>query len=119
MSITTEAPPAVRTRPRPQIVAHDVRAQPRGWRSWVTTTDHKRIGILYLFTTFGFFILGGVEALLVRLQLAVPDNNFLAPEKYNQLFSLHGTTMIFLFVIPIMAGFANYVVPLRRRSRCC
>ena len=83
----------------------------------MTTVDHKRIGILYLFTTFLFFILGGVEALLMRIQLGVPDNTFLDPEKYNALFTLHGTTMVFLFVIPIMAGFANYMVPLMIGAR--
>src|SRR3954447_14851456 len=117
MSITTEQPLAVRTRPRPQVAARGVDAQRSGWTSWGTTVDHKKIGILYLYTTFLFFILGGVEALMLRLQLGVPDNNFLSPEKYNQLFTMHGTTMVFLFVIPIMAGFANYVVPLMIGAR--
>src|SRR4051812_30300969 len=117
MSIVTEKPAAVRTRPRPQVLARDVRPTPKGWTSWVTTTDHKRIGILYLYTTFLFFILGGVEALLIRIQLGAPDNDFLTPEKYNQLFTMHGTTMVFLFVIPVMAGFANYVVPLMIGAR--
>jgi cytochrome c oxidase subunit I len=117
MSITTEKPLAVRTRPRAQVAARELRREPKGWTSWITTTDHKRIGILYLYTTFLFFILGGIEALLLRLQLGVPDNDFLSPEKYNQLFTMHGTTMVFLFVIPIMAGFANYVVPLMIGAR--
>src|ERR1051325_5543469 len=96
----------------PEIIAHDVRPEPTGWVSWVTTTDHKRIGILYLVTTFAFFLMGGVEALLMRVQLGAPDNTFLTPGTYNALFTLHGTTMIFLFVVPIMAGFANYFLPL-------
>lgn len=102
---------------RPQIAAHNVSPESKGWTSWITTTDHKRIGILYIVTTFIFFGLGGVEALLLRVQLGVPDNTFLAPEKYNQLFTMHGTTMIFLFLIPIMAGFANYLIPLMIGAR--
>src|ERR1700712_6034212 len=94
------APPAV-----PQVVAHDVEREGTGWTSWVTTTDHKKIGIMYLVLTFVFFILGGVEALMMRLQLAQADHNLLTPQTYNQLFTMHGTTMIFLFVVPIMAGF--------------
>ena len=85
--------------------------------AWLTTTDHKKIGTLYIYTTFVFFILGGVEALLMRIQLGDPENTFLAPEKYNQLFTLHGTTMIFLFVLPILAGFANYLMPLMIGAR--
>ncbi|MEA2143837.1 MAG: cytochrome c oxidase subunit, partial [Solirubrobacteraceae bacterium] len=83
----------------PEITAHEVKPDPKGWVSWVTTTDHKRIGILYLVTTFVFFLMGGVEALLMRVQLGAPDNTFLEPATYNALFTLHGTTMIFLFVV--------------------
>jgi cytochrome c oxidase subunit I len=120
MAITTEPPTtteAPEPRPRPQIATRTVAPDARGWTSWVTTVDHKRIGILYLFTTFLFFILGGVEALLMRIQLGVPNNTFLDPEKYNALFTMHGTTMVFLFVIPIMAGFANFMVPLMIGAR--
>src|SRR5205823_3184292 len=108
----TTALPAV-----PQLVAHDVRPEPRGWTSWITTTDHKRIGILYLVTTFAFFLIGGVEALMMRLQLGAPDNTLLEPQTFNQLFTMHGTTMIFLFVVPIWAGFGNYFVPLMIGAR--
>jgi cytochrome c oxidase subunit 1 len=101
----------------PEIIAHRVEPEPTGWVSWVTTTDHKRIGILYLVTTFVFFLIGGVEALLMRIQLGAPDNTFLTPSTYNALFTLHGTTMIFLFVVPIMAGFANYFLPLMIGAR--
>ncbi|HLI32898.1 MAG TPA: cytochrome c oxidase subunit I [Solirubrobacteraceae bacterium] len=101
----------------PQVVAHEVRAEPRGWTSWLTTTDHKRIGIMYMVTTFAFFILGGVEALMIRLQLGLPENTLVTPQTYNQLFTLHGTTMIFLFVVPMMAGFGNYLVPLMVGAR--
>jgi len=107
----------LRTRPRPQITARAVAAEPRGWTSWITTTDHKRIGILYLWTCAVFFILGGVEALLIRIQLGVPENTFLDPEKYNQVMTMHGTTMIFLVVVPIWAGFGNYVIPLMIGAR--
>src|SRR4051794_19481170 len=110
-----ETPPSLR--PVPQVVAHDVRPPERGWTSWFTTTDHKRIGVLYMVTTFVFFILGGVEALMMRLQLGTPENTLLTPTTYNQLFTMHGTTMIFLFVVPMMAGFGNYFVPLMIGAR--
>jgi cytochrome c oxidase subunit I len=103
--------------PIPQIVAHDVKVEPKGWASWITTTDHKRIGIMYMVTTFVFFILGGVEALMIRLQLGVPNNTLVSPQVYNQLFTMHGTTMVFLFVVPMMAGLANYFVPLMIGAR--
>jgi len=85
--------------------------------SWASTVDHKRIGVLYLVTTFGFFLIGGVEALVMRLQLAVPQNHLLSPDVYNQLFTMHGTTMIFLVVMPALIGFANYFVPLMIGAR--
>src|SRR3954463_4402039 len=113
----TVAPETTSAKPIPLITAHQVRTQPRGWTSWVTTTDHKRIGIMYLVLTFAFFLLGGVEALLMRVQLSQSDNTFLHPQTYNQLFTMHGTTMIFLFVVPVMAGFANYLVPLMIGAR--
>src|SRR5437870_1416073 len=80
--------------------------------NWVATVDHKEIGILYLATTFAFFLIGGLEALLLRIQLAAPRATVLSPEAYNQLFTMHGTTMIFLVVMPVLIGFANYLVPL-------
>lgn len=85
--------------------------------SWVATVDHKRIGVMYLITTFGFFLIGGVEALVMRLQLALPHNDLLSPDTYNQLFTMHGTTMIFLVVMPALIGFANYFVPLMIGAR--
>jgi len=103
--------------PVPEIVAHEVERPNEGWTSWFTTTDHKKIGIMYMVTTFAFFIIGGVEALMIRLQLSVPDNNLVTPEVYNQLFTLHGTTMIFLFVVPFMAGLGNYFLPLMIGAR--
>jgi len=104
-------------RERPEILMHGLRERPRGWLEWLTTTDHKKIGIMYLFATFIFFILGGVEALLIRAQLAVPDGTLVSPETYNGLVSMHGTTMIFLFIVPVWAGFANYMVPLMIGAR--
>ncbi len=72
---------------------------------------------MYMVTTFVFFILGGVEALMMRLQLGVPNNTLVTPQIYNQLFTMHGTTMVFLFVVPMMAGFGNYFVPLMIGAR--
>jgi cytochrome c oxidase subunit 1 len=103
--------------PVPQVVAHGVEPEPRGWLSWVTTTDHKRIGIMYLVLTFVFFLLGGTEALLMRLQLSQANNTLLDPQTYNQLLTMHGTTMVFLFVVPVMAGFGNYFLPLMIGAR--
>src|SRR6202163_740129 len=103
--------------PLPQVTADRAEPAPRGWASWFTTTDHKRIGIMYMVTTFLFFCLGGVEALMMRLQLGAPDNTLVTPTVYNQLFTMHGTTMIFLFVVPMMAGLANYFVPLMIGAR--
>ena len=101
----------------PEVVMHGLRPAPRGWLSWLTTTDHKRIGIMYLVLTFTFFLIGGVEALIIRLQLAQPDNTLVTPEAYNALVTMHGSTMIFLFFVPVIAGFANYLVPLMIGAR--
>jgi cytochrome c oxidase subunit I len=103
--------------PVPQIVAHKIDRAQRGPMSWLTTTDHKKIGILYMVTSFVFFLIGGVEALMIRLQLGVANNTLISPEVYNQLFTMHGTTMIFLFVVPMLAGFGNYFVPLMIGAR--
>ncbi|HXS45081.1 MAG TPA: cbb3-type cytochrome c oxidase subunit I, partial [Solirubrobacteraceae bacterium] len=83
----------------------------------MTTTDHKKIGIMYLATVMVFFVLGGVEALLMRTQLAIPDNTLLTPERYNEILTMHGTTMVFLVVVPVWAGFANYLLPLMIGAR--
>ncbi len=103
--------------PVPQITTATAQPEPKGWTSWITTTDHKRIGIMYMVTTFVFFLLGGVEALMIRLQLGAPNNTLVTPIVYNQLFTMHGTTMIFLFVVPMMAGIANYFLPLMVGAR--
>jgi cytochrome c oxidase subunit I len=101
----------------PEVVMHGLKDRPRGWLEWLTTTDHKKIGAMYLYATFLFFILGGTEALIMRLQLARPDSTLMQGETYNGLVSLHGTTMIFLFVVPVLAGFGNYMLPLMIGAR--
>jgi cytochrome c oxidase subunit I len=85
--------------------------------SWLTTTDHKRIGILYLVTSGVFFIAGGIIALVMRAQLATPNEHVVTRNSYDELFTMHGTTMIFLVVVPILAGFGNYLVPLMIGAR--
>ena len=88
------------------------------WKmAWLSTVDHKRIGILYMVTGLFFFVIGGIEALLMRLQLAVPNNTLLHPDTYNMLFTMHGTTMIFLVAMPVLFGLANYFVPLQIGAR--
>jgi heme/copper-type cytochrome/quinol oxidase subunit 1 len=79
---------------------------------WLTTVDHKRIGLLYIVTAFLFFLAGGVMALLMRIQLMQANQDFITRDAYNALFTMHGTTMIFLFVVPVLAGFGNYLIPL-------
>ena len=85
--------------------------------SWLTTTDHKRIGILYIATSLVFFIAGGILALLMRAQLATPNEHLVTKNSYDELFTMHGTTMIFLVIVPILAGFGNYLVPLMIGAR--
>lgn len=88
-----------------------------GLWGWLTTIDHKRIGLLYGVSAFCFFLLGGIEALIMRLQLAVPNNTLVTAQQFNQLFTMHGTTMIFLGVMPLSAAFFNYIVPLQIGAR--
>jgi cytochrome c oxidase subunit 1 len=84
---------------------------------WVTTVDHKRLGILYIVYALVFLIIGGVEAAIMRIQLIRPHNNFVTPEVFNQMFTMHGTTMIFFVIMPMLFGFANYLVPLMIGAR--
>ncbi|HEX2424353.1 MAG TPA: cytochrome c oxidase subunit I [Actinomycetota bacterium] len=88
-------------------------AEPVGVVAWLTTTDHKRIGILYLVTTFTFFLLGGIFAGIMRAQLTAPNEQLVGRQTYNELFTMHGTIMIFLFVAPFGFGLANYLLPLQ------
>jgi cytochrome c oxidase subunit I len=83
-----------------------------GWRGWFSTVDHKSIGLRYLVTAFLFLLAGGIEALVMRVQLARPNATLLTPEQYNQLFTMHGVTMIFLYASPVLSGFSNYLWPL-------
>ena len=85
--------------------------------SWITTTDHKRIGILYGVTAFVFLLIGGLEAMLIRWQLMKPDNDFVSAETFNELFTMHGTTMIFLALMPMSAAFFNFIIPLQIGAR--
>ena len=85
--------------------------------SWLTTADHKRIGIMYLLAATFFFGVGGIEALMIRIQLSSPGNTFVTPALYDQLFTMHGTTMIFLAVMPLFIGFINCIVPLQIGAR--
>ncbi len=90
----------------------------REWlHGWVVTVDHKRLGILYILYSLFFLLVAGVEAILIRIQLAVPNNHFLTPQVYNRIFTMHGTTMVFLVGMPILFGFANYLVPLMIGAR--
>ena len=91
--------------------------EPRGLWSWLTTVDHKRIGILYGATALVFFFVGGLEALLMRIQLSKPDNAWMSAEMYNQLFTMHGTTMVFLVGMPMAVALFNYIVPLQIGAR--
>src|SRR3954471_2453754 len=103
MAATASAPTATAT-PVPQITAHEARREPSGWTSWVTTTDHKRIGIMYLGLTFAFFMPRGAAAVMICLQLRQADNTLLTPQTYNELFTLRGSPMVFLFIVPFWAG---------------
>jgi len=85
--------------------------------SWVTTVDHKRLGIMYIVFALLMLVVGGIEATIMRIQLIVPHNHFVSPETFNQMFTMHGTTMIFFVAMPVLFGFANYLVPLMVGAR--
>src|SRR5215216_65494 len=104
-------------RPVEKAAAVKPSKEPTGWSSWLTTVDHKKIGIMYLLVAFFFFIIGGIEALLMRIQLGAPNNTFLSPEAYNQIFTMHATTMIFLGIMPLNVGCGNFVVPIMIGAR--
>src|SRR5262245_8555911 len=84
---------------------------------WVTTVDHKKIGIMYVLMAVVFLVIGGIEAVLLRWQLLRPRNDFLEPDVFNQLFTMHGITMVFFMGIPILVGVGNYLVPLQIGAR--
>ena len=119
-----ERPPPAALEPTPPVVtpatALGVFRRPvaaTGWRSWLFTVDHKRIGIMYGVAAIGFFIVGGIEALAIRAQLAGPDGTILSADVYNQMFTMHATSMIFLFAMPMAAALGNYLVPLQIGAR--
>src|SRR5262245_33896550 len=119
-----EQPPQPLALPAPRTVtpdaAYGVFRRPvttTGWKAWLFTVDHKKIGIMYGVAAMTFFLIGGIEALLIRLQLARPDGKVLSANTYNQMFTMHATTMIFLFVMPMAAALANYLVPLQIGAR--
>ena len=89
----------------------------RGILSWLTTVDHKRLGILYILTSTFFFLTASVEAFVMRLQLARPEQSLVSPDLYNQLFTMHGVTMVFLAIMPLGIGLANYFAPLMIGAR--
>ena len=84
---------------------------------WVSTVDHKKIGLMYIAYALLFLLIGGFEAVLIRIQLAVPNNHFVSPQVFNRLFTMHGTTMVFFMGMPILFGFGNYLVPLMIGAR--
>jgi cytochrome c oxidase subunit I len=78
--------------------------------SWVTTVDHKRLGILYILYAISFLVIGGIEATIMRIQLIVPHNHFVSPQTFNQMFTMHGTTMVFFVAMPVLFGFGNFLI---------
>src|SRR5262245_47979579 len=85
--------------------------------TWLVTVDHKRLGLMYVLYGVLFMVIAGLEATAMRIQLAIPNNHFLSPQVFNQLFTMHGTTMVFLVGMPIIFGVANYLVPLMIGAR--
>src|SRR6266446_722333 len=112
-----ELPMATRTITEGISVARRRRFSETYIGEWLMTTDHKKLGIMYIVTAFFFFLVGGVDALLIRTQLAVPNGKVLTPEVYNQIFTMHAVTMIFLFIMPMLTGLGNYIVPLMIGAR--
>src|SRR5258705_10336639 len=105
----------------PVIAAPDAERAPAGLltriHEWVGTVDHKRLGIMYVVAGLVFFLVAGLEASVIRWQLAVAGNTVVSPQVFNRLFTVHGTTMVFLVGVPIVFGFANYLVPLMIGAR--
>src|SRR5215212_6054033 len=91
--------------------------RPPGFVGWFTSTNHKDLALRWIAAAFIFFLLAGVLALMMRLQLAFPENHFLGPDRYNQFFTVHGTTMMFLFAVPVMEAFSMYLIPLMLGTR--
>lgn len=116
MSAATETTPAAVTDVSPDEL-HQTWSRPPGFLGWFAAVNHKIVGLRYIVTAFAFFLVGGILALLMRTQLARPENSFLAEDTYNQLFTMHGSTMMFLFAVPIVEGIGMYLVPLMIGTR--
>src|ERR1700726_766190 len=99
------------------VVDQDRRPISERLHDWVTTVDHKKLGILYILYALLFLVIGGIEATIMRIQLIVPHNHFVPPEVFNRMFTMHGTTMIFFVVMPFLFGFANYLLSLMIGAR--
>src|ERR1017187_6176181 len=114
---------------RSDLIGHGHSAEPKpfllfrrptartGLIAWLTTVDHKKIGVMYGMFALSFFLLGGIEALVIRTQLIVPNNHLVSAHFYSELFTMHGTTMIFLAVMPLNSAFFNLLVPLQIGAR--
>ena len=113
----TETPAFVPVTPSTSYGVFRRPVETTGWKSWIFTIDHKKLGIMYGVVAFAFFLVGGLEAMLIRAQLAGPEGTVLSADKYNQMFTMHATTMVFLFVMPMVSAFANYMVPLQIGAR--
>src|ERR1700747_1741236 len=100
--------------PRTDLASRPVVAR---LHEWVTTVDHKRLGILYVIYSLVFLLIAGAEATIIRIQLIRPHNDFVSPQVFNRMFTMHGTTMIFFVVMPVLFGFANYLIPLMLGAR--
>src|SRR3979411_2268104 len=100
--------------PRTELASRPIVAR---LHEWVTTVDHKRLGILYIIYALVFLVIGGIEATVIRIQLIRPHNDFVSPQVFNRMFTMHGTTMIFFVVMPVLFGFANYLIPLMIGAR--
>src|ERR671925_1210759 len=109
MTTTVAAPRAVAAAPK--------HGYERGLWSWLAAVDHKKIGQLYLYSALAFFLIGGLEAVIIREQLRGPNGTLVSADTYNQLFTMHGTTMIFLVIMPLSAAFFNYLIPLQIGAR--
>jgi cytochrome c oxidase subunit I+III len=112
---TTDQQPAPTAEERARF--EEVWARPRGWRRALTSVQHKSVGTRYMVTAFVFFFVGGLQALLMRVQLAQPEQQVLSAQTYNELFTMHGTTMMFLFAVPFLEGLAAYLLPLMLGAR--
>src|SRR5205823_9454367 len=90
---------------------------PRYLYQWIATVDHKRLGLMYIVSAILFLVVAGLMASVIRMQLAIPNNHLVPPATFNRLFTMHGTTMVFFVGMPLLAGFANYLVPLMIGAR--